>query len=175
MPRDDRARLLVPQVLDSDSADPCRLVPLRFLPAGTTEFAPFRPFLFVKSAARRMIQGLLLVGVVPRAAERPGESMTRQHQDLMIHVTGCRPRRPSLEDQGGFPAANTLTRSHRLFKRAGIPNPPKLFVNRRASLVSDWAGQHGGHVAAKWAGHSAQIALQRYALVRPKTSRVQQD
>src|SRR3954469_8275060 len=36
----------------------------------------------------------------------------------------------------------------------------------RASRVTDWAGERGGHVAAKWCGHSPLVALKHYAQVR---------
>lgn len=71
---------------------------------------------------------------------------------------------PRLRD----PDTNLRTHSHRILTRAGIQPPPKLFVNLRASCATDWAREHGGHVAAKWCGHSPTIALKHYAQVRPE-------
>jgi hypothetical protein len=64
--------------------------------------------------------------------------------------------------------ANLRTHAHRLMLRAGVEPPPKVFVNLRSSCATDWAKEHGRHVAAKWCGHSPLIALRHYAQVRPE-------
>jgi len=66
------------------------------------------------------------------------------------------------------PDTNLRTHGRRIIESAGLTPPDKLFVNMRASCATDWAQEHGGHVAAKWCGHSPLIALKHYAQVRPE-------
>jgi integrase len=98
-----------------------------------------------------------LVPIVPRLHELLMEAFTEAAPGAVYVV-------PRLRD----PDTNLRTHAHRILTRAGIEPPPKLFVNLRASRVTDWAVEFGGHVAAKWCGHSPTIALKHYAQVRPE-------
>ncbi len=50
----------------------------------------------------------------------------------------------------------------RIIAKAGLETWPKLFANLRASRATELAGEHPGHVAAAWLGHSAAIANKHY-------------
>jgi integrase len=59
---------------------------------------------------------------------------------------------------------NTNLRSQlkRIIKKAGLIAWPKLFQNLRASRATELAGEHPGHVAADWLGHSTAVADKHY-------------
>lgn len=90
----------------------------------------------------------------------------RLQQVLMDAYTAAEPGTVYVVPRLRQPDTNLRTHAHRILARAGIEPPPKVFVNLRASAVTDWAREFGGHVAAKWAGHSPLVALRHYAQVR---------
>lgn len=92
----------------------------------------------------------------------------RLHDVLMAAFTAAEPGTVHVVPRLRQADTNLRTHAHRIFHRAGLEPPPKLFVNLRASCATDWAREHGGHVAAKWCGHSPLIALRHYAQVRPE-------
>lgn len=66
------------------------------------------------------------------------------------------------------PGSNLRTHALRILARAGVQPPQKLFVNCRSSCGTDWASEYGGAAAARWLGHSAQVAVKHYHQVRPE-------
>ncbi len=58
--------------------------------------------------------------------------------------------------------ANLRTQLERIIERAGLKPWPKLFQNLRASLATELANEHPGHVAAAWLGHSTAVASKHY-------------
>jgi integrase len=101
--------------------------------------------------------GMRVVPIVPRLHEVLMDAFTAAAAGAVYVVPKLR-----------YADTNLRTQAHRILARAGLQPPPKLFVNLRASRATDWAQEHGGHVAAKWLGHSPLIALKHYAQVRPE-------
>jgi integrase len=101
--------------------------------------------------------GMRVVPLVPRLHELLMDAFTAADAGAVYVVPKLR-----------YADTNLRTQAHRVMARAGLQPPPKLFVNLRASRATDWAQEHGGHVAAKWLGHSPLIALKHYAQVRPE-------
>jgi len=64
------------------------------------------------------------------------------------------------------PKQNLRTQLKRFIRRAGLAPWPKLWVNLRASRVTELASQYPSHVAAAWCGHSVAIAQEHYTSVR---------
>lgn len=92
----------------------------------------------------------------------------RLHQILLDAYSAAEPGAEYVVPRLRYGDTNLRTQAHRILIRAGIEPPPKIFVNMRSSCATDWANAHGGHVAAKWCGHSPLIALKHYAQVRPE-------
>ena len=63
------------------------------------------------------------------------------------------------------PKQNPRTTFKKIIKRAGLVPWPKPFQNLRASRSTELEDQFPTHVAAKWLGHSPQIARQHYHMV----------
>ncbi len=89
----------------------------------------------------------------------------------------CRPgsewiiakHRPKTVRNGhGWKNANLRTLLAKIYKRAGLPLPPKAWNNMRASRATELAELYPGHVAAEWLGHIEEIAKAHYRQVLPE-------
>lgn len=60
---------------------------------------------------------------------------------------------------------NLRTQFGRICRKAGVPMPPKPFVNLRASKATELVENYPSHVAAAWLGHSEKIADAHYRQV----------
>lgn len=60
--------------------------------------------------------------------------------------------------------ADTNLRTHfeSIIRRAGVEQWPKLWQNLRASAATDMAKKFPAHVAAKFCGHSSEVAQEHY-------------
>ncbi len=76
-------------------------------------------------------------------------------------------RPQSVRNGDGWKNANLRTMLAKVFKRAGLEQPPKPWNNLRASRATELAEQYPGHVAAQWLGHTEEIANAHYRQVLP--------
>lgn len=60
---------------------------------------------------------------------------------------------------------NLRTQFGRICQRAGVPVPPKPFINLRASRATELVEEFPSHVCAAWLGHSEKIADAHYRQV----------
>jgi integrase len=131
---------------------PSELVNLRW---GDIDFEAGRMMITSPKTEHHAEGAMRAVLIVPRLHELLMAAFTEAAEGTVYVVP--RLRRPD---------TNLRTQAHRILALAGLPAPPKLFVNLRSSCATNWAKEHGGHVAAKWCGHSPAIALKHYAQVR---------
>ncbi len=60
---------------------------------------------------------------------------------------------------------NLRTQFGRICRKAGVPLPPKPFINLRASRATELVEEFPSHVCAAWLGHSEKIADAHYRQV----------
>ena len=77
-------------------------------------------------------------------------------------------RPASVRNGDGWKHANLRTMLTRIYRRAGLPLPPKPWNNMRASRSTELAEEYPGHVAAAWLGHTEEIAVSYYRQVLPE-------
>lgn len=72
----------------------------------------------------------------------------------------------------GTGGPNLRTQLRRIISRAGLQDWPRLFQNFRASCATDWASRFPQADAARWLGHSPQIAARHYHQARDEHFRL---
>jgi integrase len=60
------------------------------------------------------------------------------------------------------PGVNLRTSLQRLMARAGVKEWPKLWQSMRATRATELANEYPAHVAAAWAGHTQEVAMNHY-------------
>jgi integrase len=60
-------------------------------------------------------------------------------------------------------SANLRTHGHRIIHKAGVKPWPKLFVNCRSSIATDWHAAVPVATASQWLGHSPGVGLRHYS------------
>jgi integrase len=65
----------------------------------------------------------------------------------------------------GWNAVNLRTQFTRILRKAGVPLWPRLWVNLRSSCETELVEKFPAHVAARWLGHTPDVAQRHYLQV----------
>ena len=68
-------------------------------------------------------------------------------------------------------SVNLRTTLEKIVIRAGCKPWPRLLQNLRSSCATDWVEKYRAHVAAKWLGHSPNVAAAHFLQAREHTLR----